>query len=115
MTDNFQFLGEPSLQFGHGQTAEDPHDGLALFGPAEQRAAMPDHIVIGTGEGVELWKDKPAPPVDVMQLSVANLGIVIEPNDPAGTYTVKARVSDLNAAQSVELVQQFVVHTAPAN
>jgi hypothetical protein len=57
VTDNFQFLGEPSLQFGHGQTAEDPHDGLALFGPAEQRAAMPDHIVIGTGEGVELWKD----------------------------------------------------------
>lgn len=57
MTDIFHFLGEPSLQFGHGQIAEDPHDGLALFGPAEQRPAMPDHIVIGTSEGIQLWKD----------------------------------------------------------
>jgi len=56
MTDVFHFLGEPLLQFGHGQTAEDPHDGLALFGPAEPRTQMPDHVVIGTARGVELWK-----------------------------------------------------------
>ena len=31
MTDTFHFLGEPLLEFGQGQTAEDPHDGLALF------------------------------------------------------------------------------------
>jgi hypothetical protein len=55
MTDTFHFLGEPLLQFGQGQTAEDPHDGLALFGPAEPREAMPDHIVIGTAEGIEMW------------------------------------------------------------
>lgn len=48
MTDTFHFLGEPLLQFGHGQTAEDPHDGLALFGPAEPRSQLPDNIVIGT-------------------------------------------------------------------
>ena len=57
MTDTFHFLGEPLLQFGHEQTAEDPHDGLALFGPAESREAMLDHIVMGTGEGVALWKE----------------------------------------------------------
>lgn len=56
MTDSFHFLGEPLLQFGHGQTAEDPHDGLALFGPAEPRSQMPDNIVIGTPQGIELWK-----------------------------------------------------------
>lgn len=56
MTDTFHFLGEPLLEFGHGQTAEDPHDGLALFGPAESRAQLPDNIVIGTTMGVELWK-----------------------------------------------------------
>lgn len=56
MNDKFHFLGEPLLQFGQNQTAEDPHDGLALFGPAEPRAAMPGHIVIGTPEGVELWE-----------------------------------------------------------
>jgi hypothetical protein len=57
MTDLFHFLGEPLLQFGYGQTAEDPHDGLALFGPAESRSQMPDNIVIGTGQGIELWKN----------------------------------------------------------
>ncbi|WP_186092665.1 hypothetical protein [Burkholderia gladioli] len=57
MKDEFHFLGEPLLQFGHGQTAEDPHDGLALFGPAELRAQMPDHVVIGTPQGVDLWAE----------------------------------------------------------
>lgn len=57
MTDTFHFLGEPLLQFGHDQTAEDPHDGLALFGPAEPRAQLPDNIVIGTPQGIELWKE----------------------------------------------------------
>lgn len=56
MTDTFHFLGEPLLQFGHDQTAEDPHDGLALFGPAEPRSQLPDNIVIGTPDGIELWK-----------------------------------------------------------
>ncbi|MCG8430772.1 MAG: hypothetical protein MJA29_06350 [Candidatus Omnitrophica bacterium] len=57
MTDTFHFLDEPLLQFGYGQTAEDPHDGLALFGPAEPRQQMPDNIIIGTAQGIELWKD----------------------------------------------------------
>lgn len=56
MIDTFHFLGEPLLEFGHGQTAEDPHDGLALFGPAEPREQMPENIVIGTAQGVSLWE-----------------------------------------------------------
>lgn len=56
MTDIFHFLGEPLLQFGNGQTAEDPHDGLALFGPAEARSQLPDNIVIGTDQGIALWQ-----------------------------------------------------------
>lgn len=55
MTDKFHFLGEPLLEFGQGQTAEDPHDGLALFGPAEPRSGLPETIVIGTPEGIDLW------------------------------------------------------------
>lgn len=57
MNDIFHFLGEPLLEFGLGQTAEDPHDGLALFGPAEPRAQLPDNIVIGTPQGIELWRE----------------------------------------------------------
>jgi len=56
MTSTFHFLGEPLLEFGHGQTAEDPHDGLSLFGPAEPRSQLPDNIVIGTERGIEAWK-----------------------------------------------------------
>lgn len=56
MADAFHFLGEPLLEFGLGQTAEDPHDGLALFGPAEPRSEMPGHIAIGTPRGVTLWR-----------------------------------------------------------
>jgi hypothetical protein len=56
MSDRFHLLSEPLLQFGLNQIAEDPHDGLALFGPAESRPAIPDHVAIGTNQGVDLWR-----------------------------------------------------------
>ena len=55
MTNTFHFLGEPLLEFGHGQTAEDPRDGLALFGPA-QLCTQLTNVVIGTELGVAAWK-----------------------------------------------------------
>ena len=59
--------------------------------------------------GAELWKGKAPPPDNRIQLSLANLGIRIEPEDPSGEYTVKARVTDLNALRILELEQRFVV------
>jgi hypothetical protein len=56
VSDKFHFLDEPELSFGEGQLAHDPHDGLALFGPSEQRRALPDHVVIGTPSGIERWR-----------------------------------------------------------
>jgi len=55
MADHFFYFDEPLLSFGGGQTAEDPRDGLALFGPSERRARVADHVVIGTPRGVDLW------------------------------------------------------------
>jgi len=55
MSDTFHLLSEPELLFGSEQQAADPHDGLALFGPAEARASLPDHVVIGTADGLNLW------------------------------------------------------------
>lgn len=55
MSDVFHLLSEPYLTFGESQEAADPHDGLALFGPAEQRRGLPDHVVIGTERGLLLW------------------------------------------------------------
>jgi hypothetical protein len=55
MSDRFYFLDEPMLLFGAGQEADDPHDGLALFGPADGGGALPNHIAIGTPRGLNLW------------------------------------------------------------
>ena len=55
MTDQFHMLDEPLLSFGDDQTAEDPRDGLALFGPHARRSSLPDHVVIGTETGITLW------------------------------------------------------------
>lgn len=55
--DEFLLLEEPLLQFGEGQLAEDPHDGLSLFGPAGSPVGMPDHVAIGTPHGIALWQD----------------------------------------------------------
>ncbi len=55
MIDTFHFLDEPLLSFGAGQLAEDPRDGLALFGPSDQRSQLGENVVIGTPAGIELW------------------------------------------------------------
>ncbi len=55
MAEQFDYLGEPSLVFGHGQRAQDPRDGLALFGAVDAQAGLPHHVVIGTPRGVALW------------------------------------------------------------
>ena len=50
-------LGEPPLEFRYGQDAEDPHDGLSLFGPYD--ADSPSHprnisyALVGTEIGME--------------------------------------------------------------
>ena len=71
MAEQFDYLGEPSLVFGHGQRAEDPRDGLALFGALDGEVGLPHHVVIGTPSGVALWDEwgnamnSPAACVDV--------------------------------------------------
>jgi hypothetical protein len=44
------------LTFGGDQQADDPHDGLALFGPADQGGVLPNHVAIGRQAGLELWE-----------------------------------------------------------
>ncbi len=53
---------EPHLEFANGQSASDPHDGLALFGPyssgTSSHPVTPPYILIGTPEGTaafEAW------------------------------------------------------------
>ena len=55
MPDRFHYLGEPLIRFAGGQCAEDPHDGLALFGAYDARSSLAPHVVIGTPNGLRLW------------------------------------------------------------
>lgn len=43
--------------FGSEQVAEDPRDGLALFGPADETGGLPPHIAIGTPAGLDMWEN----------------------------------------------------------
>lgn len=59
--EQLSILTEPFLVFRHGQKMQDPHDGLALFGPCD--ADNPSHSkgitygVIGTPEGIDAFKN----------------------------------------------------------
>ena len=66
----------------------------------------PDGSLYAERKGQPVWKEE-APPPPIIQLSRAILGFRMEPNDPAGEYKVKAKVSDLNADVSFELETKF--------
>ena len=68
----------------------------------------PDGSLYAERKGEPLWKQE-APPANITQLSTAILGFRLEPNDPAGEYKVKAKVSDLNAEISYELETNFLL------
>lgn len=57
MPTHLRYSGEPLLRFAYDQTAEDPRDGLTLFGPLD--TARPYGVragVIGTDRGIELFR-----------------------------------------------------------
>lgn len=72
------------------------------------RSIKPDGTLYAERKRQPIWKET-APPIEIIQLSRAILGFRIEPGDPAGEYTVKARVSDLNARISFDLEAKFRV------
>lgn len=54
---NLKHIKEPKLTFGNGQTAEDPRDGLMLFGPNEQfKRNSIKAGVVATKDGLEKYK-----------------------------------------------------------
>jgi uncharacterized short protein YbdD (DUF466 family) len=69
----------------------------------------PDGSTMGAANNTPAWKNKRGAPPGVLQISDAALGVRIEPQDPAGIYLVKARVRDLNASTSLDLVQPLTV------
>lgn len=69
MATSLRYSSEPELRFAYSQTAEDPRDGLTLFGPLD--TARPYGVragVIGTARGIEMftswvkWAQRPILP-----------------------------------------------------
>src|SRR6267143_5090467 len=59
------WIEEPKVRFGHGQSLEDPRDGLTLFGPLDEGYEI-SWGVVGTREGIRkfhAWADKVQRPV----------------------------------------------------
>jgi hypothetical protein len=54
------FIDEPFLEFAGGQLAQDPHDGLALYGPyssgGPSHPRSPAYVVVGAREGIEAFR-----------------------------------------------------------
>jgi hypothetical protein len=76
---------------------------------ADMSVLTPDGKVLGENKAVDICQKRPVPPVMQLQLGVGNLGIVIEPNDPAGTYEFHAKVSDRVKGVVLELKAKFSV------
>ncbi|MBI2080076.1 hypothetical protein HYT84_04890 [Candidatus Micrarchaeota archaeon] len=61
MIKNIKIFNEPTLEFRYGQISENPHDGLALFGPFDADSAdSPKRInygLLGTEEGIAAFKN----------------------------------------------------------
>lgn len=67
----------------------------------------PDGSEYSRHEDADLWKSKPAIEEGALQLSADYIGVVVEPDDPLGLYTVQVTAHDRNANIKLGLVQHF--------
>jgi hypothetical protein len=70
-------------------------------------AYTPDGKPWGDAQNAELWAGKPPPEKGHMQLSLGNMGIVIDPDDPLGVYKVRAEVVGKIAKKTLVLERTF--------
>ena len=76
---------------------------------ADLTVLAPDGKVYGELKAVEVWQKKPAPHGKRLELGAQNLGILVQPNDPAGSYQVHAKVHDRIKGVVLELRRKFSV------
>lgn len=69
----------------------------------------PKGNIYGEAKNATCFSGVSAAPPNVLQLAEATLTIVIEPNDPAGTYAVEVTVFDNVRKKQLSLVEKFVV------
>jgi len=76
---------------------------------ADFRVLRPDGTTYADAPQVEIWQNKPPPREGILELGVGYIKVVIEPEDPDGTYTVEARVADNIQKSSFVLTRTFSV------
>jgi hypothetical protein len=69
----------------------------------------PGGKVLGQRKNVEVCQKRPAPSGNEQQLGVGTFGMTLQPNDPAGTYEVHAKVTDRIKGVVLELKMKFSV------
>lgn len=69
----------------------------------------PNGKIYGETENAIIW-DKKILPKGLLGLSLANMGIKIEPDDPNGLYKIKAKVTDRIKGVSLSLSNSFTVN-----
>jgi len=76
---------------------------------AALKILRPDGSTYADMPQVEIWENKPPPPKGILELGVGYLKVIIEPEDPDGTYTVEAKVTDNVKKSSFVLTRTFSV------
>lgn len=68
---------------------------------------QPDGNLYSQTPPMEVWYEKKKPPKKALELSVDYLKIVFEEGEQIGNYEIVAKVSDLNANESLSLKSSF--------
>ncbi|BBO83792.1 hypothetical protein DSCO28_43580 [Desulfosarcina ovata subsp. sediminis] len=76
---------------------------------AALKILRPDGSTYADMPQVEVWENKPPPPKGILEMGVGYLKVIIEPEDPDGTYTVQAKVKDNVKNSSFVLTRTFSV------
>ena len=73
----------------------------------EFTVTQPDGKLYSQTPPMEVWYEKKKPPQKALELSVDYLKIVFEEGEQVGNYEIIAKVSDLNANESLSLKSWF--------
>jgi hypothetical protein len=69
---------------------------------------QPDGKVYADIKDFKIWKDRPAPPKDNIQLAEGSITIIIEDAEPLGSYSIDALVKDGVKQITLPLHYEFV-------
>jgi hypothetical protein len=75
----------------------------------------PDGTTYADMPQVDIWQNRPPPPDGILELGVGYIKVIIEPEDPDGTYTVQVRITDHVQNASFVLTRTFTVPVGKAD